>query len=112
MAMSNAQLAYFDANRSAEVVNGRMGLKADPRLRAIMNVVVRHLHAATREAAITPEEWMAAITFLTDTGHMCNQWRQEFVLLSDVLGVSMLVDALNHQRPQGATENTVLGPFH
>ena len=112
LASPSTHFGYFDANRSVEVVNGRMGPNANPRLRSIMDVVVRHLHAATREAAITPEEWMTAITFLTDTGQMCSQWRQEFILLSDVLGVSMLVDALNHQRPQGATENTVLGPFH
>jgi hydroxyquinol 1,2-dioxygenase len=50
--------------------------------------------------------------FLTDTGHMCNDWRQEFILLSDVLGVSMLVDAINNRKPSGASESTVLGPFH
>lgn len=109
---SSSQSAYFEAARSAEIVNGRVGPNANPRLRAIMEVVVRHLHAATREVAITPQEWMAAIEFLTNTGHMCTQWRQEFILLSDVLGVSMLVDAANHQRPEGSTENTVLGPFH
>lgn len=106
------EAAYFEAGRSAEVVIDRMGPKTDPRLREIMSVVVRHLHDAVREANITSEEWMAAIRFLTDTGHMCTEWRQEFILLSDVLGVSMLVDALNHQRPEGSTENTVLGPFH
>lgn len=104
--------AYFDANRSAQVVNARSGLGANPRLKEIMQVVVQHLHAATREAAITPDEWLAAIEFLTETGQMCSQWRQEYILLSDVLGVSMLVDAINHQRPGGSTENTVLGPFH
>jgi hydroxyquinol 1,2-dioxygenase len=108
----NSQSAYFEADRSFEVVNARMGPKTDPRTREIMEVVVRHLHAATREAAITPDEWFTAIQFLTDTGHMCSEWRQEFILLSDVLGVSMLVDALGHERPVGSTENTVLGPFH
>jgi catechol 1,2-dioxygenase len=108
----NSQSAYFEADRSFEVVNARMGPNTDPRTREIMEVVVRHLHAATREAAITPDEWFTAIQFLTDTGHMCSQWRQEFILLSDVLGVSMLVDALGHERPVGSTENTVLGPFH
>lgn len=104
--------AFFDADHSAEVVNARMGPRADPRLREIMAVVVRHLHAAVKEASITPEEWFAAIRFLTQTGKICSDWRQEFILLSDVLGVSMLVDAINHARPAGATENTVLGPFH
>lgn len=107
-----AGLEFFDPAHSAEVVNARMGLRADPRLREVMAVMVRHLHAVVKEAAITPEEWFAAIRFLTQTGQMCSDWRQEFILLSDVLGVSMLVDAINHARPEGATENTVLGPFH
>ncbi|MCO1340844.1 6-chlorohydroxyquinol-1,2-dioxygenase [Burkholderia multivorans] len=55
---------------------------------------------------------LAAIRFLTETGQMCNEWRQEYILLSDVLGVSMLVDAINHRRPSGATPNTILGPFY
>lgn len=107
-----SQEAYFDADRSAQVVNAGTGNGANPRLKEIMEVLVRHLHAATSEAAITPDEWMAAIEFLTATGQMCSEWRQEYILLSDVLGVSMLVDAINHQRPTGSTENTVLGPFH
>lgn len=61
---------------------------------------------------MTGAEWLAAIEFLTATGQMCSDWRQEFILLSDALGVSMLVDAINHDRPPGSTENTVLGPFH
>ncbi len=112
MTLPTRAAGLFEAERSAEVVNERMGPHANPRLREIMEVVVRHLHAATREAAITPDEWTTAIQFLTDTGHQCSEWRQEFILLSDVLGVSMLVDAINHQRPAGSTENTVLGPFH
>ena len=105
-------IAYFDESRSVEVVNARMGADVDPRLREVMGVVVKHLHAAVKEAAITGEEWMTAIRFLTETGHMSTDWRQEFILLSDILGVSMLVHAINHQRPEGSTENTVLGPFH
>jgi catechol 1,2-dioxygenase len=105
-------LNYFDPDRSADVVNNRMTEKASPRVAEIMTVLVKHLHAAVREARLTPDEWMAGIQFLTDTGQICSDWRQEFILLSDVLGVSMLVDAINHDRPAGATENTVLGPFH
>jgi len=60
---------------------------------------------------LTTDEWMTAIQFLTATGQICSQTRQEFILLSDVLGLSVLVDALNHPKPAGATENTVLGPF-
>ena len=104
--------SYFTEDRSVEAVNARMGEGADPRVREIMAIVVRHLHEAVKEAGITGEEWMAAIRFLTETGQICTDWRQEFILLSDVLGVSMLVDAINHQRPEGSTENTVLGPFH
>ncbi len=77
-----------------------------------MEVVTRKLHEAVKEIEPTQDEWFAAIQFLTATGHMCNDWRQEFILLSDVLGVSMLVDAINSRRPSGASENTVLGPFH
>lgn len=103
---------YFDETTSVEVVNARMGADIDPRLRAVMSVIVRHLHEAVKEIEPTHEEWMAAIKFLTDVGHMCTDWRQEFILLSDVVGVSMLVDSINHRRPNGATENTILGPFY
>lgn len=102
----------FTEAHSAEVVNARMTDAADPRLRQVMDTIVRHLHAAVKEIEPTHEEWGKAIQFLTDTGHMCTDWRQEFILLSDILGVSMLVDAINHRRPSGATENTILGPFH
>lgn len=101
----------FTEADSAETVNARIGPDVDPRTRQIAEAVVRHLHAAVKEIQPTHEEWLAAIHFLTDTGHMCTDWRQEFILLSDVLGVSMLVDAINHRRPGQATENTILGPF-
>jgi catechol 1,2-dioxygenase len=103
---------YFDEKTSAEVVNARMGANINPRLKQIMTAVVKHLHAAVKEIEPTHEEWLAGIKFLTDTGKMCSDWRQEFILLSDTLGVSMLVDAINHRRPSGATENTILGPFY
>lgn len=109
---SAGNLAFFDAARSADVVNARMGADISPRLREVMTILVNHLHAAVKEAQLTSEEWMTGIEFLTATGQMCSDWRQEFILLSDVLGVSMLVDALNHDRPEGSTENTVLGPFY
>jgi hydroxyquinol 1,2-dioxygenase len=105
-------LPLFDEENSVEVVNARIGPDVNPRMREVMTIVTKHLHAAVKEAALTGEEWMAGIEFLTNVGHMCSDWRQEFILLSDVLGVSMLVDAINHQRPEGATENTVLGPFY
>jgi len=84
----------------------------DERLRQIMTSVVTHLHAIVREVEPTFEEWAFAIDFLTRTGQICDDKRQEFILLSDTLGVSMLVDAINHRRNSAATESTVLGPFH
>jgi hydroxyquinol 1,2-dioxygenase len=86
------------------------GAKA-PRTRQISESLVRHLHAFVREIEPTQSEWEAAIDFLTRTGQMCNDKRQEFILLSDTLGVSMLVDAINHHTAAQATETTVLGPF-
>ncbi len=106
------KLAFFTETDSVAVVNARTAPGADPRLREIVSVVVKHLHEAVKELRLTPEEWFKAIGFLTRTGQMCTDWRQEFILLSDTLGVSMLVDAINHDRPEGSTENTVLGPFY
>jgi catechol 1,2-dioxygenase len=102
---------YFAAETSAEVVIARIGADVDLRLREVMSAVIRHLHALVKEVRLTQEEWMAAIHFLTETGQMCSEWRQEFILLSDTLGVSMLVDTINHSHAD-ATENTVLGPFY
>jgi protocatechuate 3,4-dioxygenase beta subunit len=80
-------------------------------LRFLINKLTEHLHDFARETALTTQEWMTALQFLTSTGQICTSTRQEFILLSDVLGLSVLVDALNHPKPKGATENTVLGPF-
>jgi catechol 1,2-dioxygenase len=82
------------------------------RLKQVMTHLVKHLHAFVQETELTEAEWWTAIQFLTQTGHMCDDRRQEFILLSDTLGVSMLVDAINHRFPAGATETTVLGPFY
>jgi len=103
---------YFAEEKSADVVNARMSPDADARLAQVMAAIVRHMHAAVKEIEPTHDEWLAAIKFLTDTGHKCTDWRQEFILLSDTLGVSMLVDAINNRKPNGATENTILGPFY
>ncbi len=84
----------------------------DPRLREIMQALVRHLHAFVQEVGLTPSEWEAAIGVLTRTGHITDERRQEFILWSDSLGVSMLVDALENTVPPGATESTVQGPFY
>ncbi len=105
-------MKYFTEQNSVEAVNARIADGTAPRLRQVMTALVRHLHAFIKEVELTQEEWDIAIDFLTRTGQMCSDERQEFILLSDVLGVSMLVDAVNNRRPAGATENTVLGPFH
>lgn len=105
-------IGYFTAANSADVVIARMEGCPNDRLKTIMSALVRHLHAAIKEVELTTEEWAAAIDFLTRTGQICSDWRQEFILLSDVLGASMLVDAINHDKGGGTTESTVLGPFH
>ncbi|HYB27033.1 MAG TPA: dioxygenase [Solirubrobacteraceae bacterium] len=85
---------------------------ADPRLRELMQSLVRHLHGFATEVSLTEDEWRKMIGILTDTGHITDDRRQEFILWSDALGVSMLVDALAHEAPPGVTESTVLGPFY
>jgi hydroxyquinol 1,2-dioxygenase len=85
---------------------------ADPRLQELLSALVRHLHAFVRETRLTEAEWMKGIGFLTAAGHITDDKRQEFILLSDTLGVSMLTVALNHSKPSNATEATVFGPFH
>ncbi len=95
-----------------EAVLDRLAGCDNPRLKTVLSSLVTHLHDFVREVALTEEEWMQGIRFLTETGQMCNEKRQEFILLSDTLGVSMLVVALNQARPPGATEATVFGPFH
>ncbi|HKS18145.1 MAG TPA: dioxygenase [Bradyrhizobium sp.] len=83
-----------------------------PRVRFLLQELVRSLHDYVRKTDLSFEEWEYAIDFLTRTGQTCTPIRQEFILLSDVLGVSMLVDAVNHRNREGATETTVLGPFY
>lgn len=98
--LTRAVLASFDGS-------------ADPRTREVLRALVRHVHAFVREVGLTQDEWLAGIRFLTEAGHVTDERRQEFVLLSDVLGVSMLVDAVAHRDGPGATtESTVMGPFH
>lgn len=85
----------------------------DERLREVMQALVRHLHAFAREVRLTDDEWMAGIQFLTATGQISDNVRQEFILLSDTLGMSMMVDMINHgSETAGVTEPTVLGPFY
>lgn len=103
---------YFTEEGSVEAVNARMGEDIDPRLRQVMASLIKHLHGFIKDVELSEAEWELAIDFLTRTGQICSKERQEFILLSDTLGASMLVDAIQHRRPEGATENTVFGPFH
>jgi|SRR5579864_4892189 len=102
----------FTEENATEMVIGRMGADINPRLRQVMASVISHVHAIVREVEPTQEEWMQAIMFLTRTGQMCDDVRQEFILLSDTMGVSMLVDSINNRKGLGGTESTVLGPFY
>jgi hydroxyquinol 1,2-dioxygenase len=96
--LTNAVLASFDGAKTA-------------RFKTIAESLVKHLHAFASEVQLTEAEWFTGIDFLTRTGHITDDKRQEFVLLSDVLGLSMLVVGLNNRRPSQATESTVFGPF-
>jgi hydroxyquinol 1,2-dioxygenase len=96
---------------TAETID-RLAKTPNPRLKQIMTSLITHLHQFAREVELTEQEWFEGIKFLTDTGHMTDAKRQEFILLSDTLGLSMLVIAQNNRKPKGCTEATVFGPFH
>ena len=102
----------FNENSITDAVVERFADTPDPRLKQILTSLVRHAHDFVRDVELTQEEWLTAVMFLTRVGQMCDDKRQEFILLSDTLGISMLVDAINHRQPEGATETTVLGPFY
>lgn len=102
----------IDQHNITDAVIQRFEGCPNPRVREVMSSLVRHVHDFVRDVRLTEAEWEEGIRFLTDTGHTCSGQRQEFILLSDVLGVSMLTVAMNQSRPPGATEATVFGPFH
>ena len=102
----------FTEETATEAVVASFAGTADARLREVLESLVRHLHGFVREVEPTFAEWERAMEFLAATGRMCDGQRQEFILLSDVLGVTMLVDAVNHRTASAATESTLLGPFH
>jgi hydroxyquinol 1,2-dioxygenase len=95
-----------------QAVIARFADTPDARLKQIMTSLVQHLHAFAREVKLTEQEWFAGIEFLTRTGHITDDRRQEFILLSDTLGLSMLTVAMNNDKPAGCTEATVFGPFY
>src|SRR3954451_16143116 len=104
-------MRQFNEDTLTAAVMQRFNEAKDPRFREIITSAVKHLHAWAREVHLTEEEWFEGIKFLTAVGQKCDDKRQEFILLSDILGLSMMVVALNHKSVPGATEPTVLGPF-
>ncbi|HVE53491.1 MAG TPA: intradiol ring-cleavage dioxygenase [Ramlibacter sp.] len=95
-----------------QAVLARLAETPDPRLKEILTSLVQHLHAFAREVKLGEGEWMQGIEFLTRVGHITDAQRQEFILLSDTLGLSMLTVAMNNDKPAGCTESTVFGPFY
>jgi hydroxyquinol 1,2-dioxygenase len=104
-------MRQFNEENLTEAVVARLKDVENPRFKQIMTSAIRHLHAFAREVQLSEEEWFEGIKFLTAVGQKCDDKRQEVILLSDVLGLSMMVVALNHKTAPGATEATVLGPF-
>jgi protocatechuate 3,4-dioxygenase beta subunit len=103
----------IDEHTITEAAIEQMAATPDPRLREIMAGLTRHLHEFAREVDLTPEEWLEGIKFLTAVGQKCTPYRQEFILLSDTLGMSSLVNALHDRRPSEAgTKSSLLGPFY
>ncbi len=102
----------FDEERSAAVVAESFADAADERLREVLTSLVGHLHQFVKDVELTGPEWERAVAFLTETGHWSQGVRQEFILLSDILGLSSLVETVNNRTGGRATESTVLGPFH
>jgi hydroxyquinol 1,2-dioxygenase len=102
----------LDENTVTDATLGQMATTADPRLKQIMDAAVRHLHAFAREVDLTPAEWLTAIGFLTQVGKACTDIGQEFILLSDVLGLSAVVNALHDKKAaELGTQSSLLGPF-
>jgi len=105
-------MPYVTESNITDIVLDRWRTVPDPRLRRIMQSMIEHLHAFVRDIEPSEQEWMAAIEWLTRTGKLSTDKRQEFILASDVVGVSMLVDCINHRLSGAATPTTVTGPFH
>ncbi len=105
-------MPYVTEATLTDIAMDRWSNIPDERLRQVMVAAVKHLHAFVREVEPTKEEWFTAVDWLTRIGQKSDEKRQEMILASDVLGVSMLVDAINNRRPSGATPSTVEGPFH
>lgn len=102
-------LTVDNITENVHAINSRC---EDARLKFLLERLVSHIHDFARETRLSTKEWTTAIEFLTEAGKICSDTRQEFVLLSDVLGLSILVDSMDHPKPAGSTDGTVLGPFH
>lgn len=102
----------FTAENLTESVVDAYVANASPRMAVVLKSLIQHLHTFARDVQLTEQEWFEGIQFLTETGKMCDQQRQEFILLSDTLGLSMMVDAINHPKGGKGTESTVMGPFY
>src|ERR1700691_974696 len=103
----------IDENTITDAAIEQMASTQNPRLKQIMEAAVRHLHAFAREVDLTPEEWLEGIKFLTATGQMCTAYRQEFILLSDTLGLSSLINSLHDRRAtESCTKSSLVGPFY
>lgn len=109
--MADRHITYTSENLTQAVLD-RIRPDADPRVKQVMEALIRHVHDFVREVELTPEEWETGVAFLTELGRWCDDKRQEVILLSDILGVSMLVDAIAHRTHASVSETTVLGPFH
>lgn len=105
-------LQQLHERNSAETVVQRLLNGPEPELARVVAAVVRHLHQAAREIRPSPKDWRAAIEFVTEVGHASDERRQEWVLLSDLLGLTQLIEEMNASRPHGATPNTPRGPFY
>ena len=112
MKIDLSKIDYFTEETSVEAVTSRTSSDTDERLNTVWSTLIKHLHAFAREVDLQQGEWEAGIDFLTRTGQLCDENRQEFILLSDIMGLSMLTDAINNRELVGATESTVMGPFH
>ena len=102
----------FNENTATEGVLKSFESIENSRVKFLMSSIIKHLHEVVKETEPTFDEWLKAIEFLTKTGQMCDDKRQEFILFSDVLGISMLIDTINNRKKNNETESTVLGPFH
>lgn len=102
-------LTIDNITENVHLINGQ---NPNPRLKYILERLITHVHDFARETRLSTSEWMAGIQFLTQVGQICTPVRQEFILLSDIIGLSLLVDSIDHPKPPASTEGTVLGPFH